>query len=95
MRTPEEVHTWSTREYPRVFRDWDYDREMDAKMVTVNGAIRWKDKGFVMVSSALGGKYVGLQPIQDGLWLVYYRHVPLGYFCERTMRVYDLNNFDF
>jgi len=95
MKTPEAVHTWSSREYPRMVRDWDYEHGMDPKMVTVNGTIRWKDKGFVMISSALGGKYVGLQPVQDGVWLVYYRQVPLGYFCERTMKVYELNDFDF
>jgi integrase len=67
MKTPEAVHTWSSREYPRMVRDWDYEHGMDPKMVTVNGAIRWKDEGFVMVSSALGGKYVGLQPVQDGV----------------------------
>lgn len=64
-------------------------------MVTVNGAIRWKDKGFAMVSTALGGKYVGLCPVDDGVWLVYYRQVALGYFCERTMKVYELEDFDF
>jgi hypothetical protein len=68
---------------------------MDPKMVTVNGAMRWKDKGFVMISSALGGKYVGLQPSRMDCGLVYYRHVPLGYFCERTLKVYELNDFDF
>ncbi|MCX7026134.1 MAG: hypothetical protein NT061_01300, partial [Spirochaetes bacterium] len=59
------------------------------------GAIRWKDKGFAMISTALGGKYVGLFTVHDGLWLVYYRHVALGYFCEITMKVYELNDFDF
>ena len=63
MKTPEEVHTWSSREYPRVIHDWDNEHGMDPKMVTVNGAMRWKDKGFVMISSALGGKYVGLQSV--------------------------------
>jgi transposase InsO family protein len=95
MKTPAEVHTWSSREYPRRIRDWDYEKDITPKMVTVNGAIRWKDKGFAMISTALGGKYVGLSAVDDGLWLVYYRHVALGYFCERTMKVHDLNDFDF
>jgi len=95
MKTPAEVHTWSNREFPRRIRDWDYEKDIMPKMVTVNGAIRWKNKGFAMISTALGGKYVGLSAVDDGLWLVYYRHVALGYFCERTMKVYELNDFDF
>jgi transposase InsO family protein len=95
MRTPEEAHVFSSREFPRRIEEWAYDTEMQAKMVTVNGAIRWKDKGFAMVSTALGGKYVGLCPVDDGVWLVYYRQVALGYFCERTMKVYELEDFDF
>lgn len=34
-------------------------------MVTVNEAIRWKDKGFAMVSTALGGKYVVLFAVHN------------------------------
>lgn len=95
MKTPEEVHMPSSREYPGRIIEWAYDATMDPKLVTVNGAIRWKDKGFAMVSTALSGKYVGLCPVDDGMWLVYYRQVALGYFCERTMRVYELEEFDF
>jgi putative transposase len=63
------------------------------KMVTNNGAMKWNDH-FVMVTSALTGKYIGLEAIEDGLWRVYYRHVELGIFYERTMRVYEVNEFN-
>jgi hypothetical protein len=46
--------------------------------VTVNGALRWKSEALIMVSTALAGRYVGLEPVEDGIWIVYYRHVALG-----------------
>jgi len=66
---------------------------MSTKLVTVNGALRWKSEGLIMVSTALAGRYVGLEPVEDGIWIVYYRHVALGVLSERTQRVYELEDY--
>jgi transposase InsO family protein len=92
MRTPAEVHERSPRDYHGIISDWAYDRDLKVKMVTNNGAMKWNDH-FVMVSSAFTGKYIGFEAIDNGFWRVFYRHVELGIFCERTRRVYDLNDF--
>jgi len=47
----------------------------------------------IMVSTALAGRYVGLEPVDDGVWVVHYRHVPLGLLSERTKRVYELGEY--
>ena len=62
-------------------------------MVTVNGALRWNKDGLIMVSMALAGRYVGLEPVDDAVWIVYYRHVPLGILDERMKRVYELGEY--
>lgn len=93
MKTPSEVHKKSLREYPRRVQDWVYPREMTMKLVTVNGALRWKSEALIMVSTALAGRYVGLEPVEDGVWIVYYRHVALGVLSERTKRVYELEDY--
>jgi len=95
MRTPSEVHIRSKREYPGIIRDWDYEKDLRVKMVTANGAIRWGSSRFVMISTALSGKYIGLEEMETGLWGVYYRDVPLGIFSEKTMRVYEVEDFNF
>jgi len=64
-------------------------------MVTANGAIRWGSSRFVMIFTALSGKYIGLEEMETGLWGVYYRDVPLGIFSEKTMRVYEVEDFNF
>lgn len=93
MKTPIDVHKISNREYPRRIHDWAYPTEMRMKRVTVNGALRWEREGLIMISTALTNKYVGLEPVDDGVWIVYYRHVPLGILSERTKRVYELEDY--
>lgn len=95
MKTPAQVHLRSPREYPRAIREWEYDTNVLMKMVTVNGTIRWKKQGFVMISSALGGKYIGMDEIETGLWALWYRQVPLGYFDETSGKVFEVEDMDF
>ena len=90
LQTPDAVHQRSRRGWPGIIRDWDYPAHMRTKMISINGTFRSGSAGFVMVSSALSSKYIGLEEVETGLWSVYYRHVPLGYFSERTMRVEEL-----
>ena len=93
MKTPNEVHKKSPREYLGRVQDWVYPTSMKMKMITVNGGMRWHHDEFTMVSTALGGKYVGLEEVENGVWIVYYRSVALGVFSERTNRVYELEDY--
>lgn len=95
MKTPAEVHVISSREYPKIIREWEYAPNVLMKMVTVNGAIRWKNQGFIMISTALGGKYIGMEEVETGLWALYYRQVPLGYFDEASNKVFEVEDMDF
>jgi hypothetical protein len=54
--------------------------------VSGNGGIRWH-KQWVNVTSALIGEYVGLEPIDDGLWDVYFGVKKIGRLHERHMRI--------
>jgi transposase InsO family protein len=94
MKTPSDVHIRSTREYPRIIRDWDYPKEITPRYVSGNGAIRWGADGWIMITTALAGKYVGMEEVGTGLWKLYYRHVELGYYEERSNTVYEIEDFD-
>ncbi len=95
MKTPADVHRKSDRVYTRIVREWDYDNVLITKMVTVNGAVRWNSERFVMISTALAGRYVGFKDEGNGVWGIWYRHVLLGYFSERTTMVYEADTFNF
>ena len=55
-------------------------------MVRKGGQMKWKGKD-VRLTSALWGQEIGLQPMGDGEWDVYFENLKLGVFDERTGRV--------
>lgn len=86
---PAKVHVASDRAFPEKIREWDYPKEFVERYVCRNGAIRWGHDGWVGVSTALNEKRVGLEEVGDGIWRVYFRQKPLGYFDERVRRIQD------
>ena len=59
------------------------------KYVCRNGAIRWGAAKWVVVSSTLIERYIGLELIAEKTWRVYYRDVLLGYLDEAQLRILD------
>ena len=57
------------------------------KYVCRNGAIRWGSGKWVVVSSTLIERYVGLELIAEKKWRVHYRDVLLGYLDEEKLRI--------
>ncbi len=94
MNRPARVHFKSQRHYNGRIEFWDYSKDLDVRMVSKNGAIRWKTDGWIMISTALGGKFIGMKQVNEGIWELYYRHVLLGYFNEFTGRTYEVDNFN-
>jgi transposase InsO family protein len=86
MKTPGEVHDFSTRAFPEKITEYEYDIDMIVQRVTNNGALRWAIYSWVYISKALSGKRVGLRYMENGIWRVYYRNIYLGYFDEINKR---------
>jgi transposase InsO family protein len=89
-RTPESVHLRSEREYSPVVVPWEYPREFMVHRVFRNGAIRWGSENWIMVSTALIGKDIGLEELANGIWRVYFRCKLLGYLDEHFLRIQDI-----
>ena len=89
QRRPKEFYRPSPRRLPRTIRGWKYPPQMATKYVCRNGAIRWGGSKWVVVSTTLIEKYVGLEEIVKGKWRVYYRDTLLGYLDERELRIQD------
>ncbi len=64
----------------------DYDCDYITRKVRGSGQIKWRGHD-VRITAALIGEYVGLAPIGDGLWKVYFTDIPLGIFEERKLKV--------
>lgn len=89
QRKPKEFYNNSPRRLPRKIVKWSYPEGMSVKYVCRNGALRWGGSKWVVVSTTLIEKYVGLQEMAKGKWRVYYRDKLLGYLDEHTLRIQD------
>ncbi len=86
MKTPADIHDFSTRPFPEKILNFDYDSNFKVLKVTQNGAMRWKSYYWVYLTAALKGKHVGIQEQGNGIWKVFYRNVFLGFFNENELR---------
>jgi len=86
MKTPAQIHNFSTRPFPERIPNFDYESNFKVLKVTQNGAIRWKSYYWVYLTAALKGKYVGIENLGNGIWKVVYRNVFLGFFNENYIR---------
>jgi transposase InsO family protein len=89
QRRPKEFYRRSAQSLPRTTRPWKYPQGICTKYVCRNGAIRWGASKWVVVSTTLIEKYVGLEEIVKGKWRVYYRDTLLGYLDEKELRIQD------
>lgn len=89
MRTPASVYTASPRPFPEKVPDFEYPSHYELRLVSTNGGIRWKSH-WVNVSHVLGGEWVGLEEIDDGVWTLWLGPLEVGRFIEREMKVEDL-----
>ena len=82
MDTPDSLYKHSRRSYPSRLARPEYPDHFEVRRVSANHGMRWNCER-INVSSVLVGEYVGLEPIDDGKWLVYFYGYVIGRFNER------------
>ncbi len=50
------------------------------------GQIKWKGKD-IRLTETLWGQQIGLKPVGEEQWAIYFEHLELGLFDERIQRV--------
>jgi len=88
LETPASLYRPSPRAMPDRLPAIEYPAHLEERLVSENGGIRWNSR-WVCVSHVLAGEIVGLEPIDDGMWDVYFGPINLGRFDQRTMRITD------
>lgn len=88
LETPASVHTPSPRPFPEKLPPLEYPDHFEKRLVSRNSGIRWNSR-WVNISSTIAGEYVGLEEIDNGVWLIYFGPVKLGILHEDTMKVED------
>src|SRR5690242_3991176 len=96
MQTPAAVYQPSPRSFPVRLPDPEYPDEMQVRQVKHQGQFRWK-KQDVFLSEVLWGEPVGLLPVDDRWYTIYFAQFPIARFDSRQLRVLPLkkaNEYD-
>jgi putative transposase len=81
-QTPAAIYVPSAREFPERVPEVEYAANWQTRQVRESGQIKWHGKN-VHVTMALAGERIGLEPVEDGLWVAHFATHPLGIFDER------------
>jgi transposase InsO family protein len=79
MQTPAVVYAPSPRVFPAREPEVEYPESMQVRQVGHKGQFRWK-KHDVFVSEVLWGERIGLLPLDDRCFTLYFAHIPLARF---------------
>jgi transposase InsO family protein len=89
MQTPVSVYEPSPRPYPERLPEVEYPDTIEVRTVRSHGHFRWK-KHDIFLSEVLWGEPVGLLPVDEDLYTVYFAHVPLAGFDSRRLKIVPL-----
>lgn len=86
MRTPSQLYKASWRSYPERVPEAEYGSAMQVRRVQKHGEFEWKHH-HVFLSEVLWGERIGLLPIDDRYYRVYFMHVPLARLDSHRLQV--------
>ena len=84
--TPESQYQPSPRAYPGRLREMEYPDDWQVRRVADGGQIRWAGDR-VFVAHALKGEPVGLEPIDDRRWRVWFSFYEIGVLDGPKLRI--------
>ena len=88
QRPPAVFYQPAAREYPsRLPQQRGYPDEWEKRVVRKGGQMKWKNQD-IRLTETLWGQQIGLKPVTEGQWAVYFEHLELGLFDERLGRVF-------
>jgi len=89
MRTPASVYVPSARSYPLRMAEVEYPETMAVRKVQQHGHFRW-NKQEVFVSEVLWGERIGLLPVDDRWFTIYFAQFPIARLDSRNARMAPL-----
>jgi hypothetical protein len=88
QQRPGKLWVKSSRSYSGSFDPLEYPRSFERRKVDSGG--HFKINGVQhFISEALEGCTIGMKPLADATWAIFYANTLLGHFDERTKRIYE------
>lgn len=91
MQTPAAVYVPSPRSYPERLPELQYPDGMELRTVTDHGYFSWKRK-HIFLTEVLWGEPIGLLPLGNNLFHIYFANRPLAGFDAARGTVVDINH---
>jgi len=85
-QTPSMHYRPSPRPYPSKLAEFSYPEDYEIRRVQPSGSIHWRGREWYL-AALLRGEFVGLRPIEDGVWLVFVGQMAVGKLDARAKRV--------
>ncbi|WP_425269471.1 integrase core domain-containing protein [Leptospira dzoumogneensis] len=85
QKPPSEFYQASKRSFPNKIQEVTYPDHFEVRKVD-DGNFYWKNKRF-FITKSLGGEHIGFEPVEDGIWTIYFSFVKIGIFNERKKKV--------
>jgi putative transposase len=89
MQTPSAVYRPSQRPYPARVREPEYGSALRVRRVRLRGSFSWKQQE-VFVSETLIGEPIGLLPVDDRIYTVYFAAFPIACFDSQRRTILPL-----
>ena len=89
MQTPAAVYVPSAREFPARVPEPEYGSSLLTRRVGHRGEFSWKHQDMFLTETLIGER-VGLLPMDDRFYTVYFAEFPIARFDSRTLRVLPL-----
>ena len=86
QQTPTALYAHSPRPYPERLREIEYPADWQVRRVSPGGQMRWRGD-YVFVAHALEGEPVGLEPVEEGGWRVWFSFYEVGRLEEQALRI--------
>ena len=90
QQTPASLYTPSPRSYPRRLATMEYPSGWAVRPVHKSGSLDWRGQE-VYLTRVLWGERVGLEPIEDGIYRVWFGSLALGALDERRRKIAPLS----
>lgn len=89
QKTPASCYRPSTRSYPARIGEPEYGSSMQVRRINLRGGFSWKHEK-IFLTEALIGEAVGLEPVDERYFTIYFAQFPLGRFDSQQMQVEPL-----
>jgi transposase InsO family protein len=89
LKTPASCYQISPRAYPERVPEPEYDSGFEVRRVYPHGQFFWKGHD-VFLGKALAGERIGLRPLDDRYWCVYFAAVPIAYLDGEKLAIKPL-----